>query len=101
MLSHELLRNEGLLIVRTHGAWEESGFVALARGIDPYIERMANRSPSARRPRSSPKVGKVAAVSDGAVLSIAPHVASRVVKAELRHFDYKDREKALAWLRET
>jgi hypothetical protein len=37
-------------------------------------------------------VNKVAAVSDSAILSIAPHIAKHFVKAEFRQFDADDRE---------
>jgi SpoIIAA-like len=43
-------------------------------------------------------VAKIAAVSDSAVLTLAPQIAKHFVKAEFRHFNANDREAALAWL---
>jgi SpoIIAA-like len=43
-------------------------------------------------------IEKVATVSDSGFLRILPSVASHFVKAEVRHFDYHDKEKALEWL---
>jgi hypothetical protein len=52
------------------------------------------------RSRPSPIDHKIAAVSDSAVLSIAPQIAKHFVKAEFRHFNANEREAALAWLRQ-
>ena len=120
MLSHELLQNEGILIIRPQGALQASDFDALGKEIDPYIEKNGRLRGLMVEAKSFPgwsdfgalishlrfvrdhhqKVEKVAAVSDSAVLTIAPRIASHFVKAEVRHFDSNDREKALAWLRQ-
>ena len=44
------------------------------------------------------KIEKVAAVSDSGFLRIIPSVASHFVKAEVKHFNYNDKDKALEWL---
>ena len=38
MISYELLRDRGILIVRPEGPLEQTDFEALAREVDPYIE---------------------------------------------------------------
>ena len=38
MVNHELLRDEGILIIRPEGSLEASDFQAIAQEIDPYIE---------------------------------------------------------------
>lgn len=120
MLSHELLRDEGILVVKPEGALQASDFAALAKEIDPYIEKNGRLHGLLLEAKAFPgwsdfgalishlrfvrehhrAIAKVAAVSDSAFLTIAPRIASHFVKAQVRHFDSKDREKALAWLRE-
>ena len=46
------------------------------------------------------QVRRVAAVTDSGFLSVMPHVVDHFVKADVRHFDYADREAALTWLTE-
>lgn len=38
MVKHELLREEGILIIRPEGSLEASDFQNIAQEIDPYIE---------------------------------------------------------------
>jgi hypothetical protein len=45
------------------------------------------------------KIERVAAVTDNGFLAILPKVADHFVAAEVRHFDYQDRDEALSWLR--
>ena len=45
------------------------------------------------------KIKKIAAVTDSSFLSIMPQVANHFIKAEVRHFDYADRDAALNWLK--
>jgi hypothetical protein len=42
------------------------------------------------------KIEKVAAVSDSGFLKVIPSVARHFVKAEVKHFDYHDKDKAVA-----
>jgi hypothetical protein len=44
-------------------------------------------------------VGKVAAVTDSQFLSIMPRIIDHFTSADVRHFDFADREAALEWLR--
>ena len=120
MLVHELLRDEGILLVRPQGPIQAGDFESVAKSLDPYIEDKGRLRGVMIEAQSFPGwdsfaallshlrfvrdhhrfIGKVAAVSDSAVLSIAPHIAKHFVKAEFRHFNASDRESALAWLRE-
>jgi SpoIIAA-like len=119
MLAHELLRNEGILLVRPQGPIQAGDFEAIAKVVDPYIEETGRlrgvmiEAPSfpgwdsfaafvshLRFVRDHHRlIAKIAAVSDSAVLSIAPRIAEHFVKAEFRHFHANEREAALAWLR--
>jgi hypothetical protein len=120
MLVHELLPDEGILLVRPQGPIEAADFERVAKVVDPYIEQNGKLRGVMVEARSFPGwddfaallshlrfvrdhhrfIAKVAAVSDSAILSIAPHIAKHFVKAEFRHFNADDRESALAWLRE-
>jgi hypothetical protein len=118
VIKSELLKDQGVLIVSPMGALAASDFEHLAEEIDPYIEQHGRLHGLMVHTESFPgwadfaallshlkfvrdhqsKIEKVAAVSDSGFLRIMPSVASHFVKAEVRHFDYHDKEKALAWL---
>ena len=119
MLTFELRRDEGILLVRPQGPIQAGDFEAVARVVDPYIEHAGNLRGVMIEASSFPgwdsfaalvshlrfvrdhhrRIAKIAAVSDSVVLSIAPHIARHFVSAEFRHFDSSEREAALAWLR--
>lgn len=120
MLAHELLRKEGILLLRPQGPLQAGDFESIARLIDPYIEQTEGLRGVLIEAPSFPgwdsfgalvshlrfvrdhhrNIAKIAAVSDSAVLSIAPHIAKHFVKAEFRRFAANERDVALAWLRE-
>ncbi|MDH3514889.1 MAG: STAS/SEC14 domain-containing protein, partial [Gammaproteobacteria bacterium] len=47
------------------------------------------------------RIAKVAAVTDSGFLAILPSIAKHFVHADVCHFDYGDKEKALKWLSST
>ena len=120
MLVHQLLGNEGILLIRPDGPIAAGDFELVTKTVDPYIEKKGALRGVVIEAESFPGwdsfaallshmrfvrdhhrfVRKVAAVSDSAILSIAPQIAKHFVQAEVRHFDATDREAALAWLRE-
>ena len=120
MLMHEFLPDEGIFLIRPQGPIQADDFERVAKVVDPYIEQNGKLRGVMVEARSFPGwdtfaallshlrfvrdhhrfVAKVAAVSDSAILSIAPQIAKHFVKAEFRHFDADNREAALAWLRE-
>ena len=46
------------------------------------------------------QIDRIAVVTDSSLLKIAPHIGGLVIHPQIRHFDGKDRESALAWLEE-
>ena len=120
MLKYELLRDDGILVLKPDGALEASDFERVARELDPYIEERGDLRGLLIEAESFPgwgdfaafvshlrfirdhhhHIARVAAVSDGAFLSIAPHIASYFVNAEVRHFEFASRDAAFAWLRD-
>src|SRR6478672_10822306 len=118
MVNHELLRAEGILIIRPVAALEASDFQSIAQEVDPYIQSNGKLHGVMIDAQGFPgwkdfaailahlrfikdhhrKIEKIAAVSDSSFLSIAPKIASHFVQAEVRHFAQSQREEALAWL---
>ncbi len=120
MLNYELLRAEGILILRPEMPLESSDFRQLATEIDPYIEADGKLHGLMIDANSFPgwkdfnalaahlkfvrdhhqKVERVAVVSDSELMAVAPVLASHFLKAEMRHFPHSQRDEALRWLRE-
>ncbi len=119
MLNHELLQDEKILIVTPDGPLESSDFARLAKEIDPFIEEKSNLNGLMIYTDSFPgwndfgalvshlkfvknhhqRIERVAAVTDSGFLSILPRIAKHFVSAEIRHFDFRDKEHALNWLK--
>jgi hypothetical protein len=119
VLTHELLRPDGILVLRPQAPLEAADFHNVAKEIDPYIAANGRLHGILLDAEAFPgwknlvalmahlrfvrdhhrKVQRVAAVSDNTFLAVAPKVASHFVQAEVRHFPHAEREQALAWLR--
>jgi len=119
MLKYELNRAESILIIMPDGPLESADFEKLIQEVDPYIKEKGKLKGLMIYAKSFPgwdnfaaflshikfvknhhqKVKKIAAVTDGAFLSIMPQVANHVVQAEVRHFDYAEKDAALNWLK--
>jgi len=119
MVTSELLRDEGILVIRPEGSLEAADFQRIAHEIDPYIEANGKLHGVMIDAESFPgwadfaalvahlrfvkdhhrKIEKIAAVSDSSFLAIAPKIASHFVQADVRHFPHSQRDEALAWLR--
>lgn len=119
MLNFELIRAEGILILKPIGPLESTDFEKLAKEVDPYIIETGKLNGLMIYTKSFPgwdsfaaflshikfvknhhhKVKKIAAVTGSGFLSIMPQVANHFIKAEVRHFDYDDKDTALDWLK--
>ena len=119
MLNYELNRAEGILFVNPIGPLEATDFEKLIQEVDPYIEEEGELNGLMVYAESFPgwdnfaaflshikfvknhhqKIKKIAAVTGGGFLSIMPQVANYFVHAEIRHFDYDDKDAALTWLK--
>lgn len=120
MLKHELLEDEAILVLRPGGALEARDFEAVAEDLDPFIEEKGGLRGLLIEAEAFPgwkdfgafvshlrfirdhhrRVRRVAALSDSAFLSIAPSIANHFVNAEVRHFEFAEREAAIDWLRQ-
>ena len=105
MISHELLRDKGILIVIPKGPLKKTDFLALVREVEPYIEAQgklngllisAELFPSWKDfaalvshlrlvKNHHQKIRKVAAVTDSGFLSMMPQIANHFVDAEVNH----------------
>lgn len=119
MLDYELDRAESILIIKPIGALESTDFEKLAQEVDPYIKDNGKLNGLMIYAKSFPgwdsfaaflshirfvknhhqKIKKIAAVTGSSFLSIMPQVANHFVQAEVRHFDYDDKDAALNWLK--
>ncbi len=118
MIHSELLEDQGILIITPEGSLQESDFVRLAGLVDPFIESRGKLNGILIHTQSFPgwadfaallshlkfvknhhqHVERVAAVTDSGFLAIMPSIVSHFIQAEVRHFDYADKESALIWL---
>ena len=118
MLHYELNRAESILILKPKGPLESTDFEKLAREVDPYILEKGTLNGLMIYAKSFPgwdnfaaflshikfvknhhqKIRKIAAVTGSGFLSIMPQVARHFIQAEVRHFDYDDKDSALDWL---
>jgi hypothetical protein len=119
MLNYELNRAESILILKPIGPLESTDFEKLAREVDPYIIENGTLNGLMIYAKSFPgwdnfaafvshikfvknhhqKIKKIAAVTGSGFLSIMPQVANHFIQAEVRHFEYDDKDAALNWLK--
>jgi hypothetical protein len=119
MIDAQLLRNEGILVVAPVDKLQTVDFERLRLLADPFIEEhgglagllidaenfhgwddFSSMLSHIRFARNYQKnIERVAAVTDNRFLAILPMVADHFTHAEVRHFDYHERDEALAWLR--
>jgi tRNA U38,U39,U40 pseudouridine synthase TruA len=119
MLKFELNRPESILTLEPVGPLESTDFEKLAKEVDPYIMGNGTLNGLMIYAKSFPgwdnfsaflshmkfvknhhqKIKKIAAVTGSGFLSIMPQVASHFIQAEVRHFDYDDKDAALNWLK--
>ena len=121
MVTFELLKEKGILVVTPHGPLAAADFANLAKEVDPYIEDNGKLNglmlcPGNKFPgwedfasmlahfkfirNHHRKIKRIAAVTDSKFLAVAPKIASHFVKAEVKHFDASEKIKAMEWLSE-
>ena len=118
MLSYELVRDKGVLVIMPEGPLRAEDFQALSQAVDDYIVSegaltgvmiSAERFPGwedfsgvlshVRFIRENNRdIDKVAAVTDSAFLSIMPRVVDLFISANVRNFPIAERDEAMAWL---
>lgn len=118
MINAQLLRQDGILVVSPVDTLETTDFERLRLLVDPWIEEHGALKGLLIDVESFPgwedfasllshlrfvqnyqtRIKRVAAVTDNGFLAILPRVADYFVAAEVRHFEYQDRDSAMAWL---
>jgi len=120
MLQHEILEDKRVVIVRPLGPLQASDFKDLTVDVDAFIQAHGPLAGLMIHSESFPGwedfaalvshlkfvrdhhrlIRRVAAVTDNSFLSVMPCIANHFVGAEVRHFDFADRDAALEWLSE-
>ena len=118
MLSHDLQRDTGILVLMPEGPLEAADFETLAAHVDAYLEQNGTLHGVMVKAREFPgwknftallahlkfvkghhsRIEKVAVVADGSVASILPHMAGHFLKAEVRQFSFDHEDAAWKWL---
>jgi hypothetical protein len=119
MLHHELLRDQGVLMLRPKGKLKAEDFKSLAGVVDPYLEKKGELKGIVLEAVKFPgwenfagllshlrfvrdhhrKVRRIAIVTDGKLLKAAPKIAKHFVSADVKRFEAGQREAALAWIK--
>lgn len=118
MIHFELLRDRNILVIIPDGPLEKADFERLARAVDPFIASKGKPAGVMIYTRSFPgwrsfgafvshlkfvidhhrRIERIAAVTDSRFLKIMPRIASHFVQAKIKHFDFEEKDQALAWL---
>jgi len=119
MINAQLLRDHGIRVVSPVEKLESNDFEQLRLLTDPYLEKrgslqgllidaesffgwddFSSMLSHLRFVRNyHEKIERVAAVTDSGFLATVPKAADHFIAAEVRHFDYEDRDETLCWLR--
>ena len=118
MFEHQLLKDQGILIVSPQDKLSKEDFQELAAEVDPFIEERGGLAGLMIEAKTFPgwenfegfvshlrfvrehhrKIARVAVVSDSGVVALMPQIAKHFVAADVRHFPMDERDAALAWL---
>ncbi len=119
MIEHQLLENEGLLIITPQDKLQASDFAQIDEEINKYLKQHPMLNGLLIHTKSFPgwkdfaalrahfkfikthhkQIKKVAAVTDSHFMALAPRIVKYFVSAKVQHFTYANKEKALEWLR--
>jgi len=118
MIEFELLRDQGILIVRPNGPLTKDDFARLAQEVDPVIAANGKLTGLMVCVNVFPgwdsvgafashlgfvrghhrKIDRIAAVTDSEILKVMTQVSNYVVSPQVRQFPFNQRTEALAWL---
>ncbi len=116
MLSHELRRDDGILVLKPEGTLGAADFTILASHVDAYLERHGTLRGVLIHAKAFPgwknfgallahlkfikqhhwKIEKVAVVGDGGIATVMPFIALHFIHAQVKYFDHAHDENA-AW----
>jgi len=118
MITFELLRNRGILVVRPAAPLQAEDFRSLAAAVDPYITERGQLDGLLIEAPSFPgwdnfgalvehfrfvrdhhrSIKRVAAVTDSGFLKVMPKIAEHFAHPEIKVFDSAEKARALDWL---
>jgi hypothetical protein len=118
MIHSKLLRDRNVLVISPDGPLEKADFAQLAKEVDSFIASNGKPARLMIYTRSFPgwrnfgafvshlrfvadhhrQIERIAAVTNSGFLKIVPRIANHFVRAEIKHFDFEDKDQALAWL---
>jgi hypothetical protein len=118
MMKSELLADQAVLALSPDGPLAAADFTRIAGMVDPYIEQHGKLKGLLIHASNFPgwsdfaalvshlrfvrdhhrQIERIAVATDSGVLSVLPRIASHFVAAEVRHFEYAERDAALRWL---
>ena len=119
MLQIKLDKDAGIVTVTPSAPLNEKDFTFLASEMDPYIEKEGKLNGLIIQIESFPgwedfagllshlkfvrehhkKIEKVAAVSDGKIVSIMPRIVDHFVNAKVKYFPYESLDEAISWVK--
>ena len=118
MIHFELLRDRGILVVTPQGPLEKTDFELVGQEVDPFIAAKGKLTGLMIYAKAFPgwknfegllshfkfvgehqrHIERVAAVTDSEFLTIMPSIVGHFVRAEVKHFGFDEKERALTWL---
>jgi hypothetical protein len=118
MLQVKLDKDAGIVTVTPSAPLNEEDFTLLTGEMDPYIETEGKLNGLIIQIESFPgwedfagllshlkfvrehhtKIKKVAAVSDGKIVSIMPKIVDHFVNAKVKYFPYESLDEAISWV---
>jgi hypothetical protein len=118
MLSHDLRRDQGILVLKPDGPLSAADFTTLASHVDAYLEQngtlqgvlvLADTFPGWQDfgalvahlkfvKHHHQKIEKVAVVAGGSFAKVMPNIASHFTHAQIKHFEHE--KAAWEWLEE-
>lgn len=119
MLNLKLDKIEGIAVLEPDGALSENDFISVAKEIDPYIESNGELRGIVIHAESFPgwdsfsalvahlqfvrehhkKVSRIAIATDSPIGTLAEHVASHFVNAEIKNFKFGELAASSEWVK--
>ncbi len=104
MIDFELLRDRGVLVVSPDGPLKVTDFEQLLRDLHEVVPRLGKLRSALLMSHLKfvgdhhRQIERIAAVTDSGFLKIMPRIADHFVQAKVKHFDFEQKDQALAWL---
>jgi hypothetical protein len=121
MLDYSIMKPEGILVLEPHTPLSKEDFGGLSAAVDSYLSDHDELHGVFIQARRFPgwenfggftahmhfirdhhkKIKRLAIVTDSLISGLAESLGKHFTSAEVRHFDFDDRDAALNWLKTT